>query len=42
MKPIMDDEHIDSSLYILNLGDTSTAPTNKMGEGTKNADIIRR
>jgi sodium/potassium-transporting ATPase subunit beta len=42
MKPIMDDEHIDSSLYILDLGDTSTAPTNKMGEGTKNADIIRR
>ncbi len=42
MKPIMDDEHIDSSLYILDRADTSTDTTDAFGEGTKNADIVRR
>lgn len=42
MKPIMDDLHIDSSLYVIDRTDTSTATTDKFGEGTKNADVVKR
>jgi sodium/potassium-transporting ATPase subunit beta len=42
MKPSMSDVMIDSSLYMIDTSDASTEPTDKDGEGEKNADVVRR
>jgi len=42
LRPGTSDEKIDSSLYIFNLKDYSTDPTNPKGEGETNADVARR
>jgi len=42
LRPTTSDKHIDSSLYIINIQDTSAEPTNEKGEGETNADIARR
>jgi len=42
MKPPMSDKHIDSSLFIFYSSDTKSTPTNKEGEGERNADMAKR
>jgi len=42
LRPNTSDQRVDSSLYLFNLQDTKTEPTNEWGEGDLNADFARR
>lgn len=42
LRPSSSDERIDSSMFVLKIGDTDDVPTNEDGEGDKNADYVKR